>query len=181
MHPWQEEQRQKLSPAAFGKLGRSWFEAWLNKYLGNRHVAKAVIRYGFTNMQSITTVMLAIGKEKTEEANKRKREEEAHGAGEPVWRLRRDANLARKVLREGQRLQRKVDSGRIRWDRLSNRERQLVEDYTAKRLHVKVDQANRQYGHGIARTHDFGFHPGEHMCRDVPIEVRAHLRTLQGS
>ena len=123
--------------------------------------------------------MLAIGKEKTEEANKRKREEEAHGAGEPVWRLRRGAHLARKALREGERLTRKVDSGRIRWERLSDRERQLVEDYAARRLHVQVDQASLAYGHGTARTHDFGFRPGENMCLDVPIELRAHLRTLQ--
>ena len=26
---------------------------------------------------------------------------------------------------------------------------------------------------------NFGFQPGENMCRDVGIEVLAHLRTLQ--
>ena len=62
--------------------------------------------------------------------------------------------------------------------RVGSWQRQLLDDFVARRLHVKVDRANIAFGHGIARTHDFGFRPGENMCRDIPIEVRAHLRTL---
>ena len=123
--------------------------------------------------------MEAIEKEKTEEAKKRKREEETHGAGEPVWKLKLNAHKARKALRDGERLQRKVEKGQTPWKWLSQFEQQLLEDFDARRLHVRVDRANKAYGHGIARTRDFGFRPGENMCRDVPIEVRAHLRTLQ--
>ena len=64
---------------------------------------------------------------------------------------------------------------------LPHDEQELIEHYNNRKLHVRVDQANLDYGHGIARTHDFGFKPGDNMCTDVPIEVRARLRTLQGS
>ena len=96
-----------------------------------------------------------------------------------MWRLKLEAHRARKALREGERLQRKVESGKVKWDWLSTQQQQLVQDYDARRLHVRVDRANQAYGHGIARTHDFGFQPGENMCRDVGTEVLAHLRTLQ--
>ena len=75
----------------------------------------------------------------------------------------------------------KLDSGKIQLDWLPHQQKELLEEFHAKRLHVRVDRAYVAYGHGIARTHDFGFRPGENMCRDVPIEVRAHLRTLQSS
>ena len=126
--------------------------------------------------------MLAdIAEEKKEEADKRRRQEETHGAEEPVWRLKLKAHLARKALRDGERLTRKVEAGTVRFAWLSEKEQQLVQDYDSRRLHVRVDQANEKYGHGIARTNDFGCRAGENMCRDVPIEVRAHLRTLQRS
>ena len=116
-----------------------------------------------------------------EEAKKRKVEDEAHGAGEPVRKLKQQAHLARKELREAERLVRKVETGDLTYESLSHRAKQLVEDFNTKRLHVRVGRANVAYGHGIARTNDFGFQPGETMCRGVPTEVRAHLRTLQGS
>ena len=162
-------------------MTRAWFEAWLHKYLGNRHVARAVIRYGTIEVGVVTRLLDAIEKEKTQvaEEKKRKREAETHGAAEPVWRLKLNAHLARKALREGERLQRKILSGNKKWEWLSLKQRQLLDDFAGRRLHVQVDRANTAYGDGIARTNDFGFRPGENMCRDIPIEVRAHLRTLQ--
>ena len=176
---WQEKARNKLSPTAFGRKARSWFEAWLNNYFGNRHVARTIIRYGTTDVELVTRLVDAIGEEKKEEAKKRRREEEAHGAGEPVWQLKLDAHLARRALRDGERLNRNLNRGKIELERLSPQQRQVLEDFDAGRLHARVDRANLAYGHGIARTHQFGFLPGENMCRHVPIEVRAHLRTLQ--
>ena len=96
--PWQEELRQALPHAEFGRKARSWFEAFLNSYLGNRHVARSVIRYGFTDDASLTNMLEAIGTEKAETAKKRKREAEAHGPGEPVWKLKLNAHLARTAL-----------------------------------------------------------------------------------
>ena len=132
-------------------------------------------------MRSLLTSWRPLNKEKAEEAKKRKLQDEAHGAGEPVWKLKRNAHLARKALRDGERLARKVTRGSVNFDDLYRWEQELVEDFNARRLHVRVVVANILYGHGIARTHAFGFRPGENMCRDVPIEVRAHLQTLQGS
>ena len=56
-----------------------------------------------------------------------------------------------------------------------------MEQLASRKLHVNVDKANKAYGHGIARTNDFGFEEGENMCRNVPMDVRAQLRLLQGN
>ena len=175
LHLWQEEARQKLSHAAFARKVRSWFEAWLDRYLGNRHVARAVIHHGTSDPAVVANILEAIEKEKEEEVKKRKLQDESHGAGEPVWKLKLDAHLARKALRDGERLAKKL----LDW--LPHQQKELLEEFHARRLHVRVDRAHVAYGHGIARTHDFGFQPGENMCRDVPIELRAHLLTWQSS
>ena len=132
-------------------------------------------------MRSLLTSWRPLNKEKAEEAKKRKLQDEAHGAEEPQWKLKQNAHLARRALRDGERLAKKVATDNLKYKLLPRHQQELVEDFNARRLHVRVDEANLLYGHGIARTHDFGFRPGENMCRDVPIEVRAHLRTLQGS
>ena len=41
---YQEKLRDNLPHAELAEKGRSWFEAWVNKYLGNRPVAQAIIR-----------------------------------------------------------------------------------------------------------------------------------------
>ena len=45
----------------------------------------------------------------------------------------------------------------------------------------KLIKLIKKYGHGIARTNDYGFKEGENMCLDVPMEVRAHLRIVKNS
>ena len=93
-----------------------------------------------------------------------------------MWKLKRNAHRAREMLRQGERLCRKRDKDQISWDSLSTRQQHLVDGTINRELHVAVDKANKPYGHGIARTHDYGFRPGENICRDVPIEVRARRR-----
>ena len=66
--PWQEETRRKLSASEFGRKVQRWFEACLKKWLGNRHVARAVIRYGPTDVVVLTKLVEAIAHEKAEEA-----------------------------------------------------------------------------------------------------------------
>ena len=51
---------------------RGWFEDFLNNWLGNRHVARAVIRYGTTDVVVLTELLEVIDQEKAEEAKKRK-------------------------------------------------------------------------------------------------------------
>ena len=46
----------------------------------------------------VTDILEAVEKEKAEEAKKRKRQDEAHGAGAPVCKLKRNAHRARKAL-----------------------------------------------------------------------------------
>ena len=93
-----------------------------------------------------------------------------------MWKLKSNAHHAREALRAGQRLKKKVDSGMLPIDKLDRCQKQLLNDMAARVLHVAVDSANKAYGHGIARTNDFGFKSGENMCRDVSMEVKAYLR-----
>ena len=171
LYPWQEGPRQKLPRAAFARKLRSWFEAGLNWFQGNRHVARAVIGFGTSDPAIIANILEAIQKEKEEEVKKRKLQDESHGAGAPVGKLKLDAHIARKALRDGERLAKKLDSGNIQLDWIHHQQKELLEEFHARRLHVRVDRAYVACGHGIARTHDFGFRPGDNMCRDVPIEV----------
>ena len=39
-----------------------------------------------------------------------------------------------------------------------------------------VDRANAAYGHGIARTNDFGYAPGQNMNAQISTDVAAALR-----
>ena len=87
------------------------------------------------------------------------------GDAEPVERLRKKAKNARNALRQAQSLQRKLDNNEIKWDSLGQQERESLEQLASRKLHVNVDKANQAYGHGIARTNDFGFEEGENMCR----------------
>ena len=103
----------------FGRKARAWFEAWLNNWLGNRHVARAIIRYGFNSAVAVTDLMENIKKEKAEEAEKRKRqEEEAHGVEEPVWMLKHRAHKTRKAWREGRCLSIQIETGIREWNSL---------------------------------------------------------------
>ena len=151
LHPWEEEARQKLPHAAFARKVRSWFEDWLNKYPSNRHVARAVVWYGTSDPAVVANILEAIGQEKEEEVKRRKLQDESHGAGEPVWKLKLDAHIARKALRDGERLAKKLHSGKTQLDWLRHHQKEWKSSY-AKGLHVRIDRANVTYGHGIART-----------------------------
>ena len=124
LNPKQEQLRSTLPNHEFGRKARGWFEAWLNNWLGNRHVARAIIRYGFNSVVVVTDLMESIKKEKAEEAKKRKRqeEEEEHGAEEPMWKVKHRAHKARKAWREGRRLSIQIETGIIEWDSLSHDE-----------------------------------------------------------
>ncbi len=107
-------------------------------------------------------------------AERRKRtEDHTHGAEEPVWKLRRTAHQARREWREGRRLS-KLDY----WS-LNDYGQRLVDDWVCDALSVRMDKANQDYGHGIARTHDFGYEPGQNMNTQIPTDVAAALKLLK--
>ena len=58
----------ELLASECGRNVRGWFEAFLKKWLGNRHVARTVIRYGTTDVVVLTKLVEAIAHEKAEEA-----------------------------------------------------------------------------------------------------------------
>ena len=163
--PWQEKQRQTLAPHDFGRKARSWFEAFLNNWLGCRHAARVIIQYGVSRPAVLTHLIEAI---QTERAQVRENAEQARGAGEPVWKLQRAAHAARDALRAAQSLSRKIEEGRATLESLTPEQRESLEKLARKTLQAEVDRANSEYGHGIARTHDFGFEPGETCARMSP-------------
>ena len=68
-----------------------------------------------------------------EEAKKRKRQEEEHGAEEPVWKLKLNAHKARKALREGRRLSTQIETGIIEWDSLPHDKQELIYHYNNRK------------------------------------------------
>jgi len=40
-------------------------------------------------------------------------------------------------------------------------------------------RAHKAFGHGIARTNDFGYEAGQNMCKQIPTDVSAALRILK--
>ena len=162
-------------------MARSWFEAWLKKWLGDRHVARAIVRFGVSDAHLLASLRENADKERREEkAAKRKRWEEMQdGAEEPVWMLRARAKIARKKLRQAQSMSNKIQNNVLDIEYLSDKQKTLLEELDTRKLHFEVDRANEAYGHGVARTHVFGFTPGENMRRDIPMEIRAHLRQLR--
>ena len=107
--PWQEKKRGTLSNATFGRKVRSWFEAWLNNWLGNRHVARAIIRYGTTEVGVVARLLEAMAPERTQvaEEKKRKRQEKTHGAAVPVCKLK--GFWTEKISRA------RLNSGKTKW------------------------------------------------------------------
>ena len=188
--PKQEEQKNTLSASAFHKKARSWFEAWLHRYIGDRHVARAIVRYGIEDPTVVVRLKEQLDLERQTEKQKAD-DDNTHGVSEsvntvdggaePAKSLRKTALKARYALRQAQSLQRKLDSDEISWYYLSQQQRELLDQLVSRKLHVNVDKANKAYGHGIARTNDFGFAEVENMCRNVPMDVRAQLRLLQGN
>ena len=55
----------------------------------------------------------------------------------------------------------------------------MVDDFISNKLAVEVDKANKAYGHGIARTNDFGFKRGENMHKRITTDVMAALQALK--
>ena len=93
-------------------------------------------------------------------------EDESHGAG-----LKLDAHLARKALRDGERLVKKL----LDW--LPQR-KELLEEFHARWLHVRVDRAHEVYGHGIATILDFN---QEKTCAHRVASTFANFAEFSGT
>ena len=65
------------------------------------------------------------------------------------------------------------------YGKLSKWQQGLVDKWKDGVLSRKVDEANMKYGHGIARTNDFGYEPGQNMNMQIPTDVAATLRNLK--
>ena len=76
----------------------------------------------------------------------RKNQEHTDANGVPVWKLKSYAYTARKALRAGLQLKRKVDSGMKKIHELDRHQTKVLDDMSARLLHVEVDKANKNTG-----------------------------------
>ena len=157
---------------------RSWFNAHVKQTCGNTHVVKVLLTRGIKmmNWKSMGELLAAVRKEKANSGCGAR--EPAEGDEGAQAELRGAALRARQDFREGRRLYRKVTAGSGGWwnsrfyQRLSSWERQLVTKFTSGALAKENDDANKAYGHGIARTSDYGFAVGENMHEGVSMALR---------
>ena len=167
LNPGQQSDKQHPSVCKFNKKMRTNFTAFVKNWMGEPHVARFLIKHGVEapgNIVSTTGLIEAV------------RAAKERGAGEPprgVETLRREAYLARRALRDGARFARKE------YGKLGERGQRLHEGFVNRTLHRRVDKANQAYGHGMARTHDFGFKPGQNMCKQIPQHVAIALAVLK--
>ena len=94
------------------------------------------------------------------------------GASDEQKVLRREAQAARDEWREGRKLERRVHAGTMDYNDLKERQQRLVDEFLSHALHKKVDMANLAYGHGVARTNDYGFAEGEQICQTLTLTQR---------
>ena len=74
----------------------------------------------------------------------RNNQEHTDANGVPVWKLKTSAYTARKALRAGLQLKRKVDSGMKKIHELDRHQTKVLDDMSARLLHVEVDKANKK-------------------------------------
>ena len=168
---WTDNQRYKSEI-------RSWFNAHVKKICGNTHVVKVLLTRGIKmmNLNSMGELLAAVRKEKANSGCGAR--EPAAGDEGAQAELRGAALRARQDFREGRRLYRKVTAGSGgSWNNrfyqsLSSWERQLVKKFESGALAKESDDANKAYGHGIARTSDYGFAVGENMHEGVSMARR---------
>ena len=168
---WTDNQRYKSEI-------RSWFNAHVKKICGNTHVVKVLLTRGIKmmNLNSMGELLAAVRKEKANSGCGAR--EPAAGDEGAQAELRGAALRARQDFREGRRLYRKMTAGsggswnsRV-YQSLSSWERQLVKKFDSGALAKENDDANKAYGHGIARTSDYGFAVGENMHEGVSMARR---------
>jgi len=153
-----QEQMLHENPKVFKKCSRSWHNAYVRRVFGSTHIADALLQYGSQTREALAQLAAAVEHAKCAARDKA----EPHNKREQRC-LRTAALRARTAFRQGRALTRRVDGGGLYWDDLSAHHQKLVNGFISRRLHREVDQANRAYGHGVARTNDFGFPVGGQM------------------
>ena len=88
--------------------------------------------------------------------------------------MRRVALTTRAELREGRKLHVLVDAGSLQFNDMDARQRQLHGEFVSHELHRKADAANKEYGHGIARTNDYGVAEGEQRAWAI-LQIRGEV------
>jgi len=165
----------KEEPKRYKSQLRSWFQAHVKRVCGNTHVAKVLLAGGELNRDTVAKLMTALADRPSAPPS------EDGGASEPAFcekekkageeqaDLRHAALRVRQDFREARRLHTKVEADKkgLVYAHLKPRQRELVEKFMSRQLHVEVDAHNKAYGHGMARSNDYGFAVGDDMFAGV--------------
>ena len=151
-----------MSPSAFDKQVRSWFEVWLIMYLDNRRIVRSLVLHGIVDLDIVACIL---------KRNKKKWRIARFGTSHVELKslcgicVERSSQSWSKNARKRKELElKKLEDGTLRWLRL----RGLVNDYVFGRLHAKDDNANVAYDVDIARKHDLTFQPRETCVSTKP-------------
>ena len=180
-----QEALKRNDPQGFNKQARSWHAAHVQQLIGDTHVAKALIQHGVPSggLDTVIEIVDTVRKlKKDARGGAAEPAETRGGAAEPAEirrraseeqrALRRRALAARAELREGGKVHGLVDADTVEYQDLDPRQQRLYDEYMSHALHRQVDVANKDYGHGVARTNDYGVAVGEQMCQTQTLTQR---------
>ena len=140
---------------------RGPFKVWMNDLMGNGHLFRTIVKYGFYDTQSFTDFMIAYTQMQREE----KDSGDVHPTASEKQKLREQALKARADLKEGRRLSNKS------FLELSQAQRDLVCKFQSGELERKVKDANKKYGYGQGVTR---------MTREESVLFRVTANGLEG-
>ena len=154
--PCVQDMKENTDPSGFNKKMCANFAAYVKIWMGEPQVVNFIIQFGVGPpgdtypMQQLIAAM---------------RDSKDCGAEDPAGdcgRSRRRALQARRALCEGRQLECRA------YCKLNERQMSLCDNYINGTLAREVDEANREYSHAVARTHEYDFGPGQNMCQQGP-------------
>ena len=150
------ETRGGTGHSAFNDKMHANFAAYVKIWMGELQVVKFIIHFGVGPpgdahpMEQLIAAM---------------RDSSDCGAEESAVDASKSSRLAleeQRALCEARQLER---SAYCKRNELGHGHMSLCDAYNHGTLAREVDEANNEYSHGVARTHEYEFEPGQNMCR----------------
>ena len=151
--PGMQETKGNTGRSVVNEKMRANFDAHVKSWMGELQVVKFIIQFGVAppgDTYPLEQLIAAM------------RDSKDCGAEDPAGDggiSRRRALQARRALREGIQLECGAYCGP------NERQMSLCDDYINGTLAREVEDANREYIHGVARMHEYDFEPGQNTCR----------------
>ena len=134
-------ERQKIR-----RMKNGAFNAFLNEFVGCPHVARIMLKHGFTTSGEFRNLVEAIGDFTTSEEYETRLAFEQRFADEKA-ELKAAAHAARNAHTNGERMYKKIRNKECEVEDLSQVEFQLLQNYEDGTTGANILAANRAYGH----------------------------------